>query len=156
VIDLRPYHADDVDVSQPPPKPPVSADPDVRLLTAAPWSELFAAWWRVADRHPVGDPMRQCCYDVVVGRVHQAMLRHSQRIYGNRYRTAHGEVPRTVQVPPPYSRDAAVGGWAAGRLPAPTPPSGGASPAAPADATPLPDHVASAPQAGLEMDAEPA
>jgi len=68
--------------------PPLSAHPDVHLLTAAPWPELFATWWRVAERHPVGDPVRQCCYDVVVGRVQEAMLRSSQRVYPNRYRSA--------------------------------------------------------------------
>jgi hypothetical protein len=95
--------ADDVAVSQ----PPVSAHPDVRLLTAVPWAELFATWWRVAGRHPVGDPMRQSCYDVVVERVHGAM--HSQRIYASRYRP-YGEIPRMVRVLPLDSRDAAVGG----------------------------------------------
>ena len=60
--------ADDIGVSRPPRNPPVSTNPDVRLLRVVPWADLFATWWRVADHHPVGDPMRQSCYDVVVER----------------------------------------------------------------------------------------
>jgi hypothetical protein len=54
--------------------------------------------------------MRQSCYDVVVERVHGAMLHQSPRIYASRYRIAYGEIPRAVRVLPPDSRDAAVGG----------------------------------------------
>jgi hypothetical protein len=87
---------------------PVSTHPDVLLLAAVPWAELSATWWRVAGRHPVGDPMRQSCYDVVVQRVRLGLWHRTQTIYPSRFCGVDGAVQRTQRVLPPDRRDAVI------------------------------------------------